>query len=168
MSLFDEIILKLYYPQYENRSSSRFETFFKSLPTKNKISINSNNKKIETNIIYPERIIQSIDKRSSIVFKKVPKEMTKNFLRTIIESFGNINYLYIYYSNINLFKTVYVNFINYKSIVPIYMFLRRVKSKSKTQIEIVESKFLNVEMYYSEIQGKENLKNYFQDDDNDK
>ena len=51
----------------------------------------------------------------------------------------------------------YINVINYKSIVPIYMNLRNVNFNYKGNL-------LNIQIIYSDIQGKAELKNNFSTD----
>lgn len=172
----DLILLQLYFPYYSKKSKSRFESFFQSLPINiTKIKISSK--------IFPEKIIQGTDKRSSVVLKNIPILFTKNILRSIIESFGNINFLHINkvkqnnnnsnnykndensknsntnnnnQNNENLSNNVYVNFINYKSIVNMYMFMKKSENNSLS----------NIGMYYSKVQGKHNLKKKFKDSNN--
>lgn len=170
MSLSDQILLRLFFPEYEARNKTRFEKLFKSIEDKNKINnIESDPEINESDKIFPEKIVQSLDKRSSVILTKVPVEIKKNVIRDILESFGNINYLHMNFSRTHLYKTVYVNFVNYKTIVSIYMFLRKIKSDSKTNININKNKTTNesekilnnVEIFYSKFQGKNELKARF-------
>ena len=52
------------------------------------------------------------------------------------------------------YMKAYINAINYKSLVPIYMNLRKVNFNIKGNL-------LNIQINYSEIQGKLELKKYF-------
>lgn len=160
----NRLIISLYFPMYKESKKSRFESFFEKLSKKKK-----NQKKninfYKSSLIYPDRIIQGLDKRSSIELRNVPKTWSKDFLRKIIEPFGNINFLYIFSNGFNSesTSTVYVNFINYKSIVDIFMFFNK-KRKKKGElyfdsIDSLDFDLLNfdVEVFYSKIQGKDNL-----------
>lgn len=154
----DTIILSLYFPWFSQSSNSRFESFFSTLSQKKK-KLNQNNNSNNLKI-YPEKIIQGIDKRSSIEIRNIPKDWKRNLMKSIIESFGNINFLYICNdkTNNNLkTSTIFVNYINYKSIVDIFMLFRKI---SKNQV-------INVEVFYSKTQGKENLKKFFNDKNKD-
>ncbi len=166
----ESILLQLYFPNYNSTNTSRFESFFKSLSKKSikqKIfSTNCNQKK--STEIYPEKIMQSIDKRSSIILKNVPKNWNKEFIKCFIESFGNINYLYVYRLNEKNYFSVFVNYINYRSIINIYMFLRNEKKISNSfndnnnlSINNNRNMLNNIKVFYSKIQGKENLKKKF-------
>ena len=76
----------------------------------------------------------------------------------MIEKFGNINFLSISKDqNIDNFIIAYLNVINYKSIVPIYMGLR------KQTFDYFGNK-INIEIYYSKVQGKDELKKVFKND----
>lgn len=167
----ESIYLHLYFPYYNNTNTSRFESFFKSLSKKERKSknfpTNSNLKK--STKIFPEKIIQSLDKRSSVILKNIPKNWSKGFIKYLVESFGNINYLYVYKNNKKNYCSVFVNYINYKSIIDIYMFLRKIKNKPNSINENLNFKksinddnlFNKIEVFYSKTQGKENLKKKF-------
>ena len=64
-------IIRLYFPQFSSPPISRFHNFFLNLA---KIE-NSAKKKTKTisNIIYPDKIMQGEDKRTSILIKRIPK-----------------------------------------------------------------------------------------------
>ena len=73
----------------------------------------------------------------------------------MIEKFGNINYLILIDDENNQnFSIAYLNVINYRTIVPIYMGLR------KHTFQYL-NKIIPIEILYSKIQGKDALKNYF-------
>ena len=73
----------------------------------------------------------------------------------MIEKYGNINFLAVSKDkNIANFIVAYLNVINYKSIVPIYMGLRKHTFN-------YQGKKINIEIYYSKVQGKDELKKLF-------
>lgn len=149
MESADRILLHLYFPMFSCPDNSRFISLFHSLNKKNKSKKEKGNE-LPYNI-YPEKIIQGLDKRSSIVIKNIPKTWKKNAIRKLVETYGNINYLYLEPDDYN--KTtncVYINLVNYKSIVNIFMSLRKMKF-------YLDNKIVYAEIYYSEIQGKQEL-----------
>lgn len=151
MGLYDQIILSLYYPQFYTPINSRFETFFNSLEKKEN---NSNSKLNKSKIIFPEKIARNEDKRTSLLIKGIPDYYSKNDIINYITKFGNINYFFIS-KNVKNKNTLiaFINVINYKSIIPIFMNLRNLKFAIKGNI-------YNIEITYSKIQGKQKLKQY--------
>ena len=80
----------------------------------------------------------------------------------MIEKFANINFLGLTQDKkTKSFIIAYLNVINYKSIVPIFMGLRK-------HIFNYNNKDIITELYYSKYQGKEELKNFFKKRDNSK
>ena len=154
MNFYDKIILLLYFPQFHSPINSRFESLFVSLIKKK----NCLNKKINiSKKIYPNKIANNEDKRTSIIIKGIPKYMNKNEIRNLIDKFGNINYLHLINSSINGNDNnliVYTNVINYKTIIPIFMNLRDFKIERN-------GKIYNLKIMYSSVQGKKQLKEYF-------
>ena len=151
MSLSDKIIVQLYFPHFNSPSSSRFESLFLFLGKNNR----NKNKNKNNNIsyyIFPERVIRGEDKRTSILIKNIPKTIKKREIRSLIENFANINYLRIKQDKKSKdFIIAYLNVINYKSIVPIYMGLRKYTFN-------YDNKKIVTELFYSKYQGKEELK----------
>ena len=155
MNIRDQIILDLYFPHFHSPPCSRFESLFIFL---NKNDSNVKKKNIVSYTIFPERIMQGEDKRTSLMLKNIPKNIKKKDIRNMIEKFGNINFLSISKDqNIDNFIIAYLNVINYKSIVPIYMGLR------KHTFDYFGNK-INIEIYYSKVQGKDELKKVFKND----
>ena len=73
-----------------------------------------------------------------------------------MDKFGNINYFYITKETKNKRKNTsiaFINVINYKSIIPLFMDLRNLNQKNNSDIN-------NIEIRYSNIQGKAQLKEY--------
>jgi RNA recognition motif-containing protein len=156
MGFLERILLSLYYPQFKSPLNSRFETLFVSIVKME----NPLNKHIHrTNTIYPEKIARNEDKRTSIVIKGIPKSMSKNEVRNLLDKFGNINFLYIINSqtneNHNNTSIAFVNVINFKSIIPLFMNLRNYKIEQF-------GKTYNLKISYSSVQGKPKLKEFIQ------
>jgi len=152
MSILERIIISIYFPQFNSPNCSRFESFFVSL-LKKENPLNKNNK---SKTIYPEKIVRNEDKRTSLIIKGIPMDMSKKEVRNIIEKYGNLNYLYLTKdtkSEGNNSSIAYANVINYKSIIPIFMNLRNFKLKRNDQI-------FNIKVMYSLVQGKKQLKQY--------
>ena len=154
MNIIERILIFMYFPQFKSPSRSRFESFFVSILKKeNPFHKNINNKSKK---IYPEKIVRNEDKRTSIIIKGIPTNMSKKDVRSFIEQYGNLNYLYIAKDPNDLEKKTsiaYVNVINYKSIIPLYMNLRNYKFK-------IDDKLYDVKIIYSIAQGKKQLKQY--------
>ena len=152
----EQIILFLYFPQFKSSNYSRFESFFMSAKEKEKN--NFKNTKINTSNIFPEKIARNEDKRTSVIIKGIPKDMPKNDVRNLINKYGNINYLYIIKSPKVEEKNVsmaFVNFINYKSIIPLFMNLRKLKIEKN-------GKNYKLSVEYSNMQGKQKIKEYME------
>ena len=148
----ERIIIDLYFPNFARPSSSRFESLFISL---SKIEENKKNDTFYSYLIFPEKIIQGKDKRTSLLIKNIPKIIKKREIRNMVEKYGNINYLILTQDNMDENLIIaYLNVINYRSIVPIYMGLRKT-------IFYYMNKAFQIEIMYSKIQGKEELKKIF-------
>lgn len=87
----------------------------------------TNTETIETDKINPDKITQVLDKRSWIVLTTIPLYLNVHLIIAIIEFYDNINYLHINQLKKNIYKTFYINIVNYKSFVPVYIFLRKAK-----------------------------------------
>ena len=154
MNNIERILLILYFPQFKSRSTSRFESFFETIQ-KNDVS---NKKKInKSKTIYPEKIVRNEDKRTSILIKGIPSDMPKKEIRSLIEKYGNLNYLYIT-KDLESFEekatsVAFINVINYKTIIPLFMNLRNYKLNSNGQL-------YDLKIMYSPVQGKKQLKQY--------
>lgn len=150
MNKKEKIILQLYFPNFKSPASSRFESLF--------VNINKTNGKPNKNtsyLIFPERIIRGEDKRTSILIKNIPKNIKKKEIRNLVEQYANINFLGITHDKKSKSLIVaYLNVINYKTVVPIFMGLR------KNTFNYHNEKIFT-ELYYSKFQGKEELKKVF-------
>ena len=153
MGFIERILLLIYFPQFKSPNNSRFESFFISILKKEDSYKNNKNK---SKIIFPEKIIRNEDKRTSLIIKGIPHDMSKKDVRDLIEKHGNLNFLYIIKDSNNEEKNssiAYANVINYKTIIPIYMNLRNFEIKRN-------EKTYKIKMSYSSVQGKEELKKY--------
>lgn len=155
MNINERILLLLYYPQFNSPSNSRFETLFQSISKKDLSS--KKNKINKSRIINPVKIVQNEDKRTSIVIKGIPPDVSKKEVRNILEKYGNLNYLYIT-KDLDSYEekktsVAFINVINYKTIIPLFMNLRNYKFNSNGQL-------YDLKIMYSPIQGKKQLKQY--------
>ena len=148
MSIYERILLQLYFPQFNNPPNSRFESLFFILNKKKA-------KNTKSNIISPEFVIQGLDKRTTLIIRNIPNNITKNNFRNIIEKYGNINYLCLVPDpNFSNLLTAYLNVVNYKTVASIYMGLRKHYFNYNNEVYFIK-------IFYSNIQGKEQLKNFF-------
>ena len=93
-----------------------------------------------------------------MLFKNIPNNIKKYKIRNLIIKYGNINFLCVIPdSNFLHLVSVYVNVINYKTVASIYMGLRN-------HCFIYNDKEYFIKIFYSEIQGKEQLKKIFKVD----
>ena len=153
MGFLERILLLLYFPQFKSAESSRFESFFISVYKKEKTNKKPKNNSIN---VFPEKIIRNEDKRTSLMIKGIPIDISKKEIRNIIEKYGNLNYLYIIKDPKNIehnTSIAFVNVVNYKSIIPLYMNLRNYKFNKNGNV-------YNIEIIYSNVQGKEQLNQY--------
>ena len=80
----------------------------------------------------------------------------------MVEKYGNINFLTIAKDQEReSYMKAYLNMINYKSIIPIYMGLRKVTFNYQGNI-------INIQIVYSEVQGNSELKKIFNNEYFDK
>ena len=159
MCFWERIIIRLYFPQFKSPDKPRFQNFFLNL---NKCDNFKEKKKEISYEIFPDKIMQGEDKRTSIIIRNIPKNMKKKDIRKMVEKFGNINFLSIVKDEEKEnYMKAYINTINYKSIVPIYMNLRKINFN-------YQGNLINIQIMYSDIQGKVQLKNIFSNDFFDK
>jgi hypothetical protein len=150
MSYLELIILLIYFPQFSSPDNSRFESFFSSIVKQKKNSLKN------SRIIFPEKIARNEDKRTSIIIKGIPNNLSKSEFKNYLDKFGNINYFYITKETKNKRNNTsiaFINVINYKSIIPLFMDLRNINQKNNSDED-------NIEISYSNIQGKTQLKEY--------
>ena len=83
-----EYTLSLLFPKFEQKKESRFRNFFSECKYYGK----KEEKKYELN---GHKIFTGEDKRSTILIQNLPKNMTKNQLKLILEKIANVNFIYI-------------------------------------------------------------------------
>ena len=135
---------------FQYPSESRFKEFFTQHKAK---------KKRKTMKVNPKNVNLGLDKRTSIIIKNIPDYISDDQFRNIILHLNkNIDFFYVP-SNIKTRKNLRVAFVNVlesKQIVPIYMGLYKMKFVYNSP---------NIEMEicycYSKVQGKEQLMRRF-------
>ena len=143
MEIYKKLI-DLIFPKFEKPEVSRFNKFF---------SENKNNsfvgKKLQLN---GHKIFTGEDKRTTILIKNIPRNMTKNQLKLIIEKIANINYIYIplFMLSADNLRCAFVNVVNSKSIIDIYLKLRKINF-------VYDNPNTKIEICYSYLQGKKAL-----------
>jgi hypothetical protein len=132
---------KLY---FKYPTESRFQDFFSQHKTK---------KKRKAMTVNPKNVILGLDKRTSIIIKNIPDYISDEQFKKIVYSFNqNIDFFYVP-MNIKTRKNLRVAFVNvldHKQIVPIYMGLYKMKF-------VYSSPNMEMEICYSKVQGKERL-----------
>ena len=141
----DKIRLLLNHP-----TESRFKFLFEYKPQKKK--------KRKAMSVNPRSIMLGIDKRTSIIIKNISDELDEMQFKKIVFTFSkDIDFFHIpltIKTRKNL-KVAFVNVLNYKQIVPIYMgLLYKMKF-------IYSSPNIHMEICYSKVQGKEQLMKRF-------
>jgi len=133
---------------FQYPSESRFKEFFTQHKAK---------KKRKTMMVNPKNVNLGLDKRTSIIIKNIPDYISDDQFRNIILNLNkNINFFYVP-SNIKTRKNLRVAFVNVlesKQIVPIYMGLYKMKF-------VYNSPNIEMEICYSKVQGKEQLMRRF-------
>jgi len=152
MEIYKKII-DLIFPNFEKHQESRFNKFFKEIGNTN----------VEDRILKLNdyKINTGEDKRTSIIIKNIPKNMTRNQFQMILENIANINYLYIPLSMLtkdNL-RCAFVNVVNPRSIIDIYLKLRKINFK-------YDNPNTKIEILYSILQGRKALINIFREERN--
>jgi len=125
-------------------SESRFKDFFSQHKVK---------KKRKTMMVNPKNVVLGLDKRTSIIIKNIPDYISDEQFKNIVLSFNKeIDFFYVP-MNIKTRKNLRVAFVNvleYKQIVPIYMGLYKMKF-------VYNSPNIEMEICYSKVQGREQL-----------
>ena len=154
------LVLKLLFSGFSYPQESRFIKIFHK--PKNIQKNNSNKTKDKSLNIEPINIINGKDKRTTIIIKNLPHDISKEDLKLIIEPLGNINFIYIPLliknKNKTSFPCAYINVINYKTILKIIQKFEQLKTLNHIQNNKDLSK---VEIFYSGTQGKYALINRF-------
>ena len=147
------LVLKLLFSGFSYPQESRFVKIFHK--PKNIQKNNPNKIKEKSLNIEPINIINGKDKRTTIILKNLPNDISKEDLKLIIEPLGNINFIYIPLliknKNKTSFPCAYINVINYKTILKILQKFEQLKTLNHIQNN---KDFSKVEIFYSGTQGK--------------
>ncbi len=158
------LVLKLLFSGFSYPQESRFVKNFVSQKTKPKQTLSVNKLKKRSLNIETINITNGKDKRTTIIIKNLPNNISKDELKSIIEPLGNINFIYIplLIKNKNRLNNIspcaYVNVINYKTILKIVQKFEELKILNSSEID---KDFSKVEIFYSGTQGKHALINRF-------
>jgi protein phosphatase 1 regulatory subunit 42 len=146
-------IVDLIFPSFEKPQEQRFNKFFKECENRN----------FEDKILKLNgyKIYTGEDKRTTILIKNIPKNMTKNQLKMVLEKIANINYLYIplFMLTRDNLRCAFVNVVNSKSIIDIYLKLRKINFK-------YDNPNTKIEITYSILQGRKALIDNFREERN--
>lgn len=131
---------------FKHPKESRFQLLFLELKPKNK--------KKKSKIVHPRNIMLNSDKRTSIIIKNIPDNYTSKEFKEII--FNYCKYIDFFYipSSVKTRKNLRVAFINvldYKDIVPIYIGLLFKNDFFPNEPNI------KIEICYSNVQGRVEL-----------
>jgi protein phosphatase 1 regulatory subunit 42 len=152
MEIYKKII-DLIFPRFEKPQESRFNKFFKEYENKN----------FEDKILKLNgyKIYTGEDKRTTILIKNIPKNMTKNQFKMVLEKIANINYIYIplFMLTKDNLRCAFVNVVNSKSIIDIYLKLRKINFK-------YDNPNTKIEISYSNLQGRKALIDNFREERN--
>lgn len=152
MEIYNKII-ELIFPKFEKPEESRFNKFFSE--NKNYCFID---KKLQLN---GHKIFIGEDKRTTILIKNIPKNMTKNQLKIILEKIANINYIYIplFMLTSDNLRCAFVNVVNSRSIIDIYLKLKKINF-------VYDNPNTKIEISYSQLQGRKALIDNFREERN--
>ena len=123
---------------------SRFKEFFIQHKVK---------KKRKTMTVNPKNVVLGLDKRTSIIIKNIPDYISDEQFKNIVLYFNKEIDFFFVPMNIKTRKNLrvaFVNVLNYKQIVPIYMGLYKMKF-------VYNSPNIEMEICYSKVQGREQL-----------
>jgi len=152
MEIYKKII-DLIYPGFEKPSKSRFNKFFEENENRQFEDI-----KLQLN---GHKIYTGEDKRTTILIKNIPKNMTKNQFKMVLEKIANINYIYIplFMLTRDNLRCAFVNVVNSKSIIDIYLKLRKINF-------MYDNPNTKIEISYSNLQGRKALIDNFREERN--
>ena len=152
MDFYNKLI-DLIFPKFEKREESRFNKFFSENKGNSFIG-----KKLQLN---GHKIFTGEDKRTTILIKNIPRNMTKNQLKLILEKIANINYIYIplFMLSADNLRCAFVNVVNSKSIIDIYLKLKKINF-------VYDNPNTKIEISYSQLQGKKALIDNFREERN--
>ena len=146
-------LIDLIFSRFEKPEESRFNKFFSENKNNSIVS-----KKLQLN---GHKIFTGEDKRTTIFIKNIPRNMTKNQLKLIIEKIANINYIYIplFMLSADNLRCAFVNVVNSKSIIDIYLKLKKINF-------VYDNPNTKLEISYSKLQGKKALIDNFKEERN--
>ena len=130
---------------FDHPKETRFKDLFETIKVK---------KKRKTMKVNPRNIMLGVDKRTSIIIKNLPDDITSNQFKQIVINF--CPYIDFFYVPLKIrtrkkLRVAFVNVLNYSQIVPIYMGLIY-------KINFVyTSPNVEMEICYSKVQGKNQL-----------
>jgi protein phosphatase 1 regulatory subunit 42 len=152
MEIYKKII-DLIFPGFEKPSKSRFNKFFEENENRQ-----FEDKKLQLN---GHKIYTGEDKRTTILIKNIPKNMTKNQFKMVLEKIANINYIYIplFMLTRDNLRCAFVNVVNSKSIIDIYLKLRKINF-------MYDNPNTKIEISYSNLQGRKALIDNFREERN--
>ena len=146
-------IVDLIFHSFEKPQESRFKNFFKEYEKRH----------FEDKILKLNgyKIYTGEDKRTTILIKNIPRNMTKNQFKMVLEKIANINYLYIplFMLTRDNLRCAFVNVVNSKSIIDIYLKLRKINFK-------YDNPNTKIEISYSNLQGRKALIDNFREERN--
>lgn len=130
---------------FNHPNESRFKSLFETIKVK---------KKRKTMSVNPKNIMLGLDKRTSIIIKNIPEDITSEQFKQIVTNF--CQFIDFYYVPLKIrtrkkLRVAFVNVLNYSQIVPIYMGLIY---KMKF---VYSSPDIEMEICYSKVQGKNQL-----------
>jgi hypothetical protein len=145
LKIKDETLLSI----FTHPKESRFQNLFENFKTK---------KKRKTMTVSPKNIMLGLDKRTSIIIKNIPENITSEQFKLILLNFNQpFDFFYIplkIRTRKNL-RVAFVNVIKCNQIVPIYMgLLYKMKF-------IYDNPDIEMEICYSKVQGKVKLTERF-------
>ena len=103
--------------------------------------------------VNPKNVVLGLDKRTSIIIKNIPDYISDEQFKNIVLYFNKEIDFFFVPMNIKTRKNLrvaFVNVLNYKQIVPIYMGLYKMKF-------VYNNPNIEMEICYSKVQGKEQL-----------
>ena len=130
---------------FTHPKESRFTKLFQTIKTK---------KKRKTMSVNPKNIMLGLDKRTSIIIKNIPDNITsEQFKRIIIHYCPLIDFFYVPLKirTRKKLRVAFVNVQNFTQIVPIYMGL------IYKMIFVYNNPDIEMEICYSKVQGKNQL-----------
>ena len=130
---------------FNHPKETRFKDIFETIKIK---------KKRKTMSVNPKNIMLGLDKRTSIIIKNIPDDITSDQFKQIVINF--CPYIDFFYVPLKIrtrkkLRVAFVNVLNYLQIVPIYMgLIYKIKF-------VYNTPYVEMEICYSKVQGKNQL-----------